>query len=184
MKRNLGSVLALYPTPATVVGAMVDGKPNWMLVAHVGILGHDRILISCAKAHVTNRGIRQTGAVSVHLVNEALLPKADFVGGVSGAKTDKSKVFDYDVGTTGAPIIRDAPLCMECTVDAVYETEGFDNFILKISNTYAEETALDENGKPDFEKISPVLFEMPEYSYLSAGKRIAKCLKMGKEQLL
>ena len=34
-KKNLGAVLALYPTPVTVVGAMVAGKPNWMLVAHV-----------------------------------------------------------------------------------------------------------------------------------------------------
>jgi flavin reductase (DIM6/NTAB) family NADH-FMN oxidoreductase RutF len=43
MKKNLGSVLALYPAPVTVVGTMVNGKPNWLLAAHVGILGHDRM---------------------------------------------------------------------------------------------------------------------------------------------
>ena len=37
-KKNLGSILALYPTPVTIIGAMVEGKPNWMLVAHVGII--------------------------------------------------------------------------------------------------------------------------------------------------
>ena len=31
MKKDLGSVLALYPTPLTVVGAVVNGKPNWVL---------------------------------------------------------------------------------------------------------------------------------------------------------
>ena len=29
MKKDLGSVLALYPTPLVVVGTMVNGKPNW-----------------------------------------------------------------------------------------------------------------------------------------------------------
>ena len=51
MKRNLGSVLALYPTPAVVVGTFVQEKVNWVLVAHVGIIGHNRILVSLAKPH-------------------------------------------------------------------------------------------------------------------------------------
>ena len=36
MKKNIGNALALYPTPLVVVGAMVDGKPNWLLVAYEG----------------------------------------------------------------------------------------------------------------------------------------------------
>ena len=60
MKKDLGSVLALYPTPLTVVGAMVNGKPNWVLVGHVGIMGHDHIMVSLAKPHYTNQGIRGT----------------------------------------------------------------------------------------------------------------------------
>ena len=59
MRKNIGSVLALYPTPVCVAGTKVDGKTNWLLVAHVGILGHDRLLISCAKAHYTNKGIKK-----------------------------------------------------------------------------------------------------------------------------
>ena len=32
MKQNIGNKLALYPTPATVVGTVgEDGKVNWML---------------------------------------------------------------------------------------------------------------------------------------------------------
>ena len=55
MKKNIGAFPALYPTPLTLVGAMVDGKPSWMTVSHVGVIGHDRILISCAKIHYTNK---------------------------------------------------------------------------------------------------------------------------------
>ena len=46
MKKNIGTNLALYPTPLVVVGTMVDGKPNYTLVGHLGIIGHYRIMIS------------------------------------------------------------------------------------------------------------------------------------------
>jgi flavin reductase (DIM6/NTAB) family NADH-FMN oxidoreductase RutF len=180
MKKNLGSLLALYPTPVTVVGAMVNRKPNWLLVAHIGILGHDRIMISCSKQHYTNQGIKANNVVSVSLVDEAMLPKADYVGCVSGNDTDKSRVFDYEIGAKGALIIKDTPLCMECGVLDVYDTSGFDNFILKIENTYADESVLDEKGELDYRKLKPVLFEMPTYEYLRTGGIVGKCRNIGK----
>ena len=30
-KKNLGSLLALYPKPMTVIGAEVEGKVNWLV---------------------------------------------------------------------------------------------------------------------------------------------------------
>lgn len=51
MKKNIGSALALYPAPTVVVGAMNGDKPTWTLVGHVGIIGHDKILVSLASAH-------------------------------------------------------------------------------------------------------------------------------------
>lgn len=179
MKKNIGTALTLYPTPAVVVGTNVNGKPNWLLVAHIGIIGHNRIMISCAKPHFSSAAIKENRAVSVNIVNEALLPKADYVGSVSGAKHDKSDVFAYtNSQTTGAPMIKDSPLVMDCTVDDIYDSEGFDNFILKIENTFAEESILNENGKMDYTKLAPVLFDMPNYEYLSIGGVIGPCLKM------
>ena len=37
MKKSLGSALALRPMPATVVGAVADGRPSWLQAAHVGV---------------------------------------------------------------------------------------------------------------------------------------------------
>lgn len=110
MKKNIGTNLALYPTPLVVVGAMVDSKPNYALVGHLGIIGHDHIMISLSDKHYTNKGIRSTNALSVNIVNEAMLKKADYVGTVSGNKTDKSSAFSYQTAETGAPIIDDAPV--------------------------------------------------------------------------
>lgn len=181
MKKNLGSTLALYPTPAVVVGTMVNEKPTWLLVGHLGIIGHDRILISMHKAHYTNQGVKAIGKLSVNVVDETLLPRADYVGITSGAKVDKSTVFTWHTGEAGAPVIDDSPLVMECEVVDNYETDTFDNFICKIANTYVEEELLNEKGKVDYSKLKPVLFEMPNYSYLKTGEVIGKCTTFGKE---
>lgn len=181
MKKNIGNTLALYPTPAVVVGTEVNGKVNWLLVAHVGIIGHDQIMLSLFKKHYTNEGIKQTGKVSVNIVNEAMLERADYVSCVSGAKEDKSDVFTYHSGEAGTPVIDESPLVMECEVVDNYETETFDNFICKITNTYVDEDCLNEKGKPDYDKLKPVLFEMPNYTYLRTGDTIGKCTSFGKE---
>lgn len=79
MKKNLGSQLALYPTPLSVIGAMNNDKPTWTLVAHIGILGHDRLLVGLAKAHDINAKIKETGKLSINMVSQEILPKADYV---------------------------------------------------------------------------------------------------------
>ena len=43
MKKNIGSMLALYPSPLIVVGAMMDGMPSWTLVAHAGTVAHSHL---------------------------------------------------------------------------------------------------------------------------------------------
>lgn len=180
-KKNIGNKLALYPMPVTVIGAEVNGKANWLLVAHVGIIGHDRILVSMSDKHYTNQGIIESKKLSVNLVDRQMLPKADYVGSVSGANTDKSHVFPYHWGENGSPVIDASPLVMECDVVDIYKSDGFDNFICSIANTYADADVLDGNGKLDYAKLKPVLFEFPTYSYIATGEVIGKCLKLDKE---
>lgn len=180
-KKNLGSLLALYPKPMTVVGTEVNGKVNWLVVGHTGIIGHDRIMVSLSKAHYTNQGIKQSKKLSVNLVSQAMLNKADYVGSVSGADTDKSKVFAYHMGENGSPVIDEAPITMECKVEDIYETEGFENFVCSIVNTYALDDVLDKDGKLDYTRLKPVLFEFPTYSYIATGEVIGKCLNLDKQ---
>lgn len=180
MKKNIGPLLALYPTPATVIGALVEDKPTWTLVAHVGIIGHDRVLISLAKPHFINGAIKAQNKLSVNLVSEEMLPEADVSGSVSGAKDDKSALFDYTIGAAGTPIINRSPLAMECTVVDVYETDGFESFVCTINNTYVEEDHLQDNGRIDYGTLKPVLFEFPTYQYLRTGEVIGKCLSFKK----
>ena len=180
-KKNIGNLLALYPKPMTVIGAQVEGKVNWLVVGHTGIIGHDRILVSMNKQHYTNQGIRKSKKLSVNLVSREMLPEADYAGSVSGKTVDKSNVFDYHIGEKGTPIIDASPLTMECEVVDIYETDGFDNFICSVAHTYARPEVLDSAGRLDYTRLKPVLFAFPTYSYLATGEVIGKCLKLDKE---
>ena len=180
-KKNIGNVLALYPKPMTVVGAEVEGKVNWLVVGHTGIIGHDRVLVSMSKSHYTNQGIRKSKKLSINLVSREMLPQADYVGSVSGDSVNKSGVFKYHWGENGTPVIDASPLTMECNVEDIFETEGFDNFICSIANTYAAPEVLDSDGKLDYTQLKPVLFEFPTYSYIATGEIIGKCLNLDKQ---
>lgn len=181
MKKDIGKSLALYPTPLVVVGAVVEGKPNWLLVGHLGIMGHDHIMMSLANAHYTNKGIKESGKLAVAIVDEKMLAKADYVGCVSGLKENKSEIFTYHLSKAGVPIIDEAPVVMECSVEDIYNTQGFENFICTIDHVYAEENVVSEQGKLDYHTLKPVLFEMPTYEYLRTGDVIGKCMKIKKE---
>ncbi len=138
-KKNIGNLLALYPKPMTVVGAEVEGKVNWLVVGHTGIIGHDRILVSMSKSHHTNQGIKDSKKLSINLVSREMLPKADYVGSVSGASVNKSNVFEYHWGENGTPVIDASPL----TMYAVSEKEN--PCKVTILETYATREAYEKH---------------------------------------
>ena len=181
MKKNIGATLALYPSPLIVVGAMVEGKPTWTLVAHAGTMAHSHLMVSLVQTHYINRGIRETGKLSVNVVDASWLKAADRMGTVSGSKVDKSDAFKWTMGENGAPLIDDAKVSIECDVNGNYELEHFDHFICKILATYADETVLNEKGKIDYHTFKPVLFEFPTYEYFVTGDKVGNCGRMNAE---
>ncbi len=183
MQKNIGGVMGLYPTPVTVVGTVVDGRVNWLAVAHVGVVEHKHLLISIDKAHeFSMKGIEANKTVSVNLVNQGILVAADYCGIAKGATTDKSQVFahHFDV-VPNAPIIDAAPLSMACEIIDQVDVGNFTNYILKPVATYVQEEYLTEKGKVDYAKMSPVLFEFQTGTYLATGPVVGKCWTIGKE---
>lgn len=188
MRVKLGGLNALYPTPTTLVGAHVNGKPNFLTIAHVGILNYgpgaegarELISISLSKQHYTPQGIRENRAFSVNLPSEALIRETDYCGVVSGAKEDKASLFTIFYGTLpAAPMIEECPVCMECWVVDTYEITGYDVFIGEIVETYAHEGALTD-GRPDLAKIRPLLFDMNSRKYWGLNPEpLGDCWRIG-----
>ena len=66
-KINLGATIPAYPMPVSLVGAMVEGKPNFMAVAWFTMASYKppRMAIVLGKWHHTNTGIRENKTYSV-----------------------------------------------------------------------------------------------------------------------
>ena len=184
MKKKIGNQNVLYPSLVTIVGAIVNGKVNFVNIAHVGILNaHAPHLISFGmnKAHHTNIGIRENKAFSVNILSQDQLVEADYVGLVSGGTTDKSGVFKTFFGELKtAPLIQDCPLSMECRLHDTYDTGTHELFIGEVVATYADEAVLSE-GKVDLAKVRPLLFDMSSLQYWSLGTVAGKCWNAGKQ---
>ncbi len=180
MKKNLGPVNSLYPSLTVLVGAYVNGKPNFITIAHVGIMTLSQISVGINKAHYTNEGIKENGTFSVNIPSRDLVEKTDYVGLVSGRKTDKAELFDLFYGELGtAPMIRQCPVCMECKVERIVDFPRHDVFVGDIVATYADESVLESNTV-DIGKVNPILFGMGGRAYWALGERIAGAWDVGK----
>ena len=186
MKKKIGDQNVLYPTPVTVVATLVNGKVNFINVAHVGIVNAQAphlISLGMNKAHHSNIGIRENRTFSVNIFSVDKIVEVDYVGLVSGSKTDKSAVFETFFGELQtAPIIRDCPLSMECRLHDTYETKTHDLFIGEIAATYADDAVL-TGGKVDLAKVRPLLFDMSSRKYWSLGTPVGDCWSAGKKLL-
>ncbi|MCG6931698.1 MAG: flavin reductase family protein [Desulfofustis sp.] len=181
MKRiNLGPVNALYPSLTTIVGTEVDGKPNWITIAHVGILNHasgdipQYLSIGLHRSHYSNKGIHGHGEFSINIPSQTMRAITDYAGLVSGSKVSKADLFEIERGELQhAPMILHCPLSMELRLKDTVILGHHEIFIGEIVNTYIHDTCLTDN-KPDLEKIDPILFDMMKLDYWSLGKRTGK----------
>jgi flavin reductase (DIM6/NTAB) family NADH-FMN oxidoreductase RutF len=184
MLEKLGSQNALYPMPVTIVGALVDGRVNFINIAHVGIFNAaapHRISLGMGKAHFTTAGIRANKAFSVNLPSQDMVTVADYVGLVSGKSVDKSKVFDVFWGElAGAPLIKSCKVAMECRLVETVDARTHDVFVGEIVATWADPAVLTD-GRIDLGKVRPLLFDMSSREYWTLGPSIARCWSEGKK---
>ncbi|MGZ4869635.1 MAG: flavin reductase family protein [Halobacteriota archaeon] len=181
MKIELEARNCLYPLPTTLVGATVEGRPNFITIAHVGIMDLGSVSLGMAKAHYTNAGIKESGTFSVNLPSVEMVKETDYCGLVSGKRVDKAELFSVFYGKLKtAPMIIECPVSMECKLLKIVDFPKHDVFIGEIVTTYAQETVL-TNGVVDYTKVQPLLFTMTDHSYWKLGERVAKAWSIGKE---
>jgi len=158
----------LFPMPVVLIGANVNGKPNFETLAYVGIVESQPPLISIAswETHYTNIGIKENRTFSVNTPTEDLAEKIDYCGIVSGKEEDKSKVFDIFYGD-----LKTAPELVEIE-------KGHEIFIGKIVNAYADEDYLTE-GTPDIAKFKTYTYSLN--NYWKVGEKLAPAFEIGKK---
>jgi flavin reductase (DIM6/NTAB) family NADH-FMN oxidoreductase RutF len=180
-KVRIDSDVSMYPMPVVLVGAMVEGRPNFLTVAWVSRVNYQppMLAIALGRDHYTNPGIEQTGAFSVNVPDVDLVQKVDLCGMVSGRDFDKSHLFQVFYGEkTGAPMVGECPLCMECRLTQKVELPDDVLYIGEIVGAYAESRCL-RRGRLEVQKLRPFALTMPDNTYWALGQAVAKAWKVG-----
>jgi len=173
----------VYPMPAFLIGANVDGKPNFMTAAWSGIAGSIPPMITVALQHhrYTLKGIKQNMTFTVNVPSVDQVKETDYCGIVSGSKTDKVadchfKVFYGKLET--APLIEQCPVNLECKVIHILDVGSHELIVGRIEETYISENCLTD-GKPDVNKIKPIAYVSQRYRAM--GEVVASAFTIGKE---
>jgi flavin reductase (DIM6/NTAB) family NADH-FMN oxidoreductase RutF len=181
-KTNLGNNLFVYPMPVTLLGTKNRETANFMALGWLTRVNANPPLLAVGvnKAHLTNELIRENKTFSINYPSADLIKKVDYCGLVSGRKEDKSKLFTVEYGELETtPLIRECKLSLECEMVDIYEMATNDLFIGKIIASHADEKIL-TNGKPDMNKLNPLLLTMPDNHYWSVGEKVGKAWNIGR----
>lgn len=185
-KTTLGPQTLLYPMPAFLIGANVDGRPNFMTAAWSGIANSTPPMVTVALQHhrYTYRGIKECGTFSINVPSAELVRETDYCGIVSGAKADKASVCNFTVfygQLKTAPLIEECPLNLECRVVHILNLGSHALVIGQVEETHVSENCLSD-GQPDVSKINPIIFSVgKEKSYYSFGEQLAAAFSVGME---
>lgn len=185
-KVAIGARTLLYPLPAVLVGANVDGKPNFSAYAWCGIVNSRPPMLSVAFQHKrhTLKGVKQNGTFSVNIPSTELVKETDYCGLVSGRKTDKVADCKFDIfygKLANAPLISECPVNLECHALHILNLGSHEMVVGQIKEVYCTDSCLTD-GEPDVSKIKPFLWVIdPANQYLEFGKPIGEAFSIGKQ---
>ena len=171
----------VLPMPTVLLGAEVNGSPNFMTVAFAGLANYDPVIVavSISPDHHTTAGIRVNREFSINLPGPDLVEATDWCGIHSGKKVDKSKVFETFTGELrSAPMIKACRLTAECRLVETTELKPDVIFFGEVVNVYVDESAVTD-GAPNWPVIAPLFFTFPDKMYWALGKNVAQAWSVG-----
>lgn len=172
------------PMPVAIVGTVNEGRPNYMAAGWVTRANASPPLLAVGihKSHLTHDSIIKTGSFSLSFPGKSLLGMTDYVGLVSGNKTDKSDAFVAEYGEDmNAPLIVAAALCLECRLTETVRLPSNTLFIAEITAAWCTADCLTESGAPDFRKADCCFLTMPDNTYWGLGEPSGKAWEDGKK---
>ena len=187
MKRSLGPGTILYPTPLLIVGTYDrEGRPNIMAAAWGGICCSKPpcVTISLREATYTFGAIKERGAYTLSVPSLEHAAAADYVGIVSGRKTDKFA----DTGLTpvgsdlvDAPYVGEFPMVLECKLRHTFELGLHTQFVGEIVDVKVDEGCVDEQGRADPKLVDPLAFAPGIRRYYGLGALVGEAFSIGKQ---
>lgn len=164
----------LSPLPVVLIGAMVNDRPNYMVVGYVAPFDFGKyIFLSLYKKRYTSSGIHAQKTFSVNIPTEALITETNICGSKSGRDVDKSQLFDTFFGELKtAPMIKQCPINIECELSDILDYGDNEGIIGRVIQSYIDAKFLKDN-KLDFRKIHPILWATGgDFNFYGLGDRL------------
>ena len=183
-KTKIGAKPVLYPLPAVLVGTKVEGKPTFMTVAWCGIVGNGppRISMVLGQGQYTRRGIKENGTFSINIASADMAKEVDFCGLYSGRAVDKAEIFTLFYGTLeSAPLIDECPVNIECRVFEMDDSGGSNVIVGEVVEVHVDDACMTD-GKPDAQKIDPLIFATISRKYYRLGDYVGDAYSIGKKE--
>ena len=178
MKTKIGPIPYIYPIPVVLVGAEIDGSPNFELIGQTGIMGIKPpiVYISSGVDHYTNQGILDNGVFSINIPHTAMLAETDYCGVVSGRTVDKGGLFNIYYGELEkAPMIAECKVNLECKVIQNFSIDQRQIFVAKVVQTFVDEDLALPKGDhfelSDLGHFDPIMYAL-DNRYYKIGKPI------------
>ena len=186
MRKNLGSMPALFPMPVAIVAAYDEkGTVNAMNAAWAMINDMDKISLFIDEEHKTTQNILKTKAFTVSIADVSNMESADFFGIATGNKMpdkfEKSGCHAEKSEFVNAPVITEYPVTLECELAEIVETENMYAVVGKIINVSADEKVVGDDGKIDPTKVKALIFDQFKSGYYVVGEKVGKAWNAGKE---
>ncbi len=179
-KITVGSMPYMSVMPTLLVGANVQGKPNYMTAAWatVACMAPPMVCVAINHARHTLKGIEENKTFSLNIPAAKDVIEADHCGLVSGANEDKSGVYTSSYGCVKtAPLAEECPVNIECTVFKSVDCGSHVLVIGEVKEIHVDKTCV-TGGKPDVTKIDPIVYA--QATYFHVGKEAGKAFSAGK----
>ena len=160
----------IYPLPAVLVSCGATPEQfNILTIAWTGTVCSDPPMcyISVRPERHSYNIIKHNGEFVINLTNQRLAKATDWCGVRSGRNYNKFK----EMGLTpepaqivSAPIIREAPVSIECRVKQILPLGTHDMFLAEVVNVLVDEEFIDkQTGKFDLERAGLIAYSHGEY---------------------
>jgi len=161
-----------------------EGRPDAMAAAWGGICSSDPpcVAFSVQKSRYTCTNLNETGACTVNIPSSAHVAEADYFGLVSGRDTDKFEacgLTPVPAPHVHAPAIEEFPVVLCCRVITTVEIGVHVQFVAEILDVLVDEAVMGKDGKPDVEKISPLVYDSLRREYRTVGGYVGKAFSAG-----
>ena len=158
----------LYPLPAVMVSLGDEEYSNIITIAWTGIINSNPPMtyISVTKSRHSHDMLVKNKEFVINLVNDKLCNAMDYCGVRSGRNEDKFKALGLTKipgDEVKAPLIKEAPINLECKVFEIKELPSHDMFMAEIVAVHIDEELIDKNGKYWFEKAGLIAFNHGGY---------------------